>query len=305
LGEILWDRLPSGPVLGGAPANFAYMASVLGDRGIVASRIGTDPLGGKTQQQLRHLCLTTDYLQQDAEHQTGTAEVSLDSMGQPTFTITESVAWDYFHWTNEWKQLAAQADVICYGSLAQRSALSAGTIDQFLHHSRPDALRIFDVNLRQSYYDAEILKRSLRYSDIAKLSDQELISVARSLRLKEADEAQLAGTLLQECELKLVCVTRGAHGSLLVSRDECVYHPGFPVNVVDSIGAGDAFTACLAHYFLRGHSLKEISGYANRFASWVATQTGATPPIQPQQVQDLLQNHLAQGRVYPARGSVQ
>src|SRR5581483_12022230 len=110
---------------------------------------------------------------------------------------------------------------------------------------------------------------------------------------------------LQECELKLVCVTRGAHGSLLVSRDECVYHPGFPVNVVDSIGAGDAFTACLAHYFLRGHSLKEISGYANRFASWVATQTGATPPIQPQQVQDLLQNHLAQGRVYPARGSVQ
>jgi fructokinase len=214
--------------------------------------------------------------------------VLVDSNGQPTFTITESVAWDNLQWTPEWERLSAGADVICFGSLAQRGPVSTETIDRFLRNSRADALRVFDVNLRQSYYGPEVLKSSLERANILKLSDQELSIVASMLQLKEVGEEMLARTLIQEWELKLVCVTRGSRGSLLVSRQECVTHPGFAVRVVDAVGAGDAFTACLAHHFVRGHSLSEISVYANRFASWVATQTGATPVINPPQVQALL-----------------
>jgi fructokinase len=290
LGEVLWDLLPSGKVLGGAPTNFAYMASVLGDEGVVASRVGSDRMGQEAHQQLQRLGLSTSYLQRDSEFPTGTAGVLIDAAGQPTFTIGESVAWDRLQWTPEWEKLAAQAEVICFGSLAQRAAISFDTIDRFLRSSRRDALRVFDVNLRQSYYNADVLKRSLDHANIVKLTEQELAVVAATIGLKGTDEKRLARSLIRECRLKLVCITRGARGSLLVSQRECIGHPGFAVKVVDAVGAGDAFTACLAHHFVRGHSLSEISGYANRFASWVATQVGATPVIKRPQVQELLQN---------------
>jgi fructokinase len=290
LGEVLWDLLPSGKVLGGAPTNFAYMASVLGDEGVVASRVGSDRMGHEAQQQLQRLGLSTSHLQRDSEYPTGTAGVSIDAAGQPTFVIGESVAWDYLQWTSEWEKLAAQAEVICFGSLAQRAQASFETIDRFLCHSRRDALRIFDVNLRQSFYSAEVLRRSLEHANIVKLTEQELAVIAASLGLKGANEKSLARSLIREYRLKLVCITRGAQGSLLVSKGECIGHPGVAVKVVDAVGAGDAFTACLAHHFVRGHSLGEIGGYANRFASWVATQVGATPVIKRFQVQQLLQN---------------
>ncbi len=288
LGEVLWDFLPSGKLLGGAPANFAYMACVLGDQGVVASRVAKDNLGQEAYHQLQQLGLNTEYLQEDPQSRTGTAGVTIDSAGQPTFTIEESVAWDGLQWTPEWQELSARADVICFGSLAQRSAISADTIDRFLSNCKSDALRIFDVNLRQSYYGRDMLVRSLRHANIVKLAEQELSAVAALLGLQGNSAQLLARRLMRECELELVCVTRGALGSLLVSEHECVSHPGFAVKVVDSVGAGDAFTACLAHHFVRGHSLSEISGYANRFASWVATQVGATPAINPSQVQELL-----------------
>ena len=290
LGEVLWDFLPSGKLLGGAPTNFAYMASVLGDRGVVASRVGNDNLGREAYDQLERLGLNTAYLQQDPLSPTGTAGVALDSFGQPTFSIQESVAWDRLQWTPEWQELAARADVICFGSLAQRSETSADTIDLFLSSCKPDALRIFDVNLRQSYYAQKILTRSLGHANIVKLAEQELIAVGSLLGLQGSSTKSLARQLRQIHEIELVCVTRGANGSLLVSEHECVSHPGFAVKVVDSVGAGDAFTACLAHHLVRGHSLSEISGYANRFASWVATQVGATPEVNPPKVMELLRD---------------
>lgn len=295
LGEVLWDMLPSGKVLGGAPANFAYMANVLGDEGVVASRVGSDRLGQEAHQQLQRLGLRTNHLQRDSRYETGTAEVSIDAGGQPTFIIREPVAWDRLQWTADWEKLSSQADVICFGSLAQRSAVSFDTIDRFLRGSRPDALRILDVNLRQSYYSVDVLSRSLEHANIVKLTQQELTIVASMLGMKPADEKRLARTLIREWRLKLVCITRGACGSVLISERECIGHPGVPVQVVDAVGAGDAFTACLAHHFVRGHSLSEISGYANHFASWVATQVGATPVIHRPQVQDLLQNAGATG----------
>lgn len=288
LGEILWDLLPSGKVLGGAPTNFAYIASVVGDHGIVASRVGMDCMGQEAYRQLERLGLTTDYLQKDAQHPTGTAGVTIDSAGQPTFTIGEAVAWDHLEWTPAWSELAAEADVICFGSLAQRSSASAGTIGSFLDAARPDALKIFDVNLRQSYYGREVLSRSLQRANVVKLADHELLSVAAILSFESGSQVQLAQQLRRQFHLKLVCVTCGAQGSLLVSESETIIHPGVAVNVVDAVGAGDAFTACLAHYLLDGHSLADIGVYANRFASWIATQVGATPAIDRTQVEELL-----------------
>jgi fructokinase len=291
LGEILWDLLPSGKVLGGAPANFAYMAHVLGDRGVVASRVGRDRLGQETYQQLVRLGLSTAYVQEDSLYRTGTAGVSLDAAGQPTFTIAESVAWDCLEWTPAWQVLAAGTDVVCFGSLAQRDSVSAETIDRFLRTTKTEALRIFDVNFRAPYYTEDVLRRSLGHANIVKLTQQELALVASMLHLQGSDETGLARTLLRTFELQLVCLTRGAGGSLLVSERECVGHPGFPVKVVDVVGAGDAFTACLAHHLVRGGSLSDISGYANRFASWVATQAGATPTIDRAQVDDILRTY--------------
>jgi fructokinase len=288
LGEVLWDLLPSGKVLGGAPANFAYMACVLGDRGVVASRVGKDPLGRKAYQRLKQLGLDIEYLQQDSHYRTGTAGVTIDSAGQPTFTIEESVAWDRLAWTPEWEELSEHADVICFGSLAQRSAVSADTIDRFLRNCRPSALKILDVNLRQSYYRKDVLERSLHHANVVKLAEHELSVIGALFRLRGKTAENMVRELMQAFELELVCITRGAAGSLLVSGSECVSHPGFEVKVVDSVGAGDAFTACLAHHFVRGRTLSEISNYANRFASWIATQVGATPIIRRPQLEEIL-----------------
>jgi len=290
LGEILWDVLSSGKVLGGAPTNFAYICSALGNRGVAASRLGNDPLGREASQQLHLLGLTDEYVQLDNELPTGTAEVFIDAAGQPTFTIHESVAWDSLEWTFAWQELSARADIICFGSLAQRTASSAETIDRFLRNSKPDALLIFDANLRQSYYDRAIITRSLEHADILKLSDQELPIVASLLGLGTVNETELALSLIRDFQLHLVCITRADKGSLLLTESERVSHPGFAVEVVDAVGAGDAFTACLAHCFVRGYSLEKIGTLANRFASWVATQQGATPAVEPAQVQGLLQS---------------
>jgi fructokinase len=288
LGEVLWDLLPSGKVLGGAPGNFAYMANVLGDQGVVASRVGNDDLGREARGVMQRLGLDTSFVQQDDQHETGAARASIDAAGQPSFTIKEPVSWDFLQWTAAWEELSARANVVCFGSLAQRSETSAVTIECFLRNTPKKALRICDVNLRQSFYNKDVLAKSFRHAHIVKLNEQELFQVSSLLGLGTGSEETLAKRLRNECGLLLVCITRGARGSLLVSEDQTVEHGGFRVKVADAVGAGDAFTACLAHHYLRGQPLEEISESANRFASWVATQTGATPPIGADQLQDIL-----------------
>ena len=278
LGEVLWDLLPQGKQLGGAPANFAYMAALLGHRGVVASSAGRDALGAELRQKLVELRLDASSLQLDPAHATGTVKVHLDAEGQPTYEITDGVAWDFLEWTPNWRQLAAAAGVICFGSLAQRSPQSRATIQEFLAAAPKASLRIFDVNLRQQFFPAEVLSESLRLANVAKLNDQELPVVMRELGLSFDGEESSAERLRHTFGLKLVCVTRGNRGSLLVSEGGRDEHPGFPVRVVDSVGAGDAFTAALAHHLLRGSSLKTANEAANRLGAWVASQSGATPP---------------------------
>jgi len=277
LGEVLWDLLPSRKVLGGAPANFAYMATVFGDRGIVASRIGKDELGHEACQILNDVGVGTSYVQHDDRYETGITNVLLDSEGQPGFTIKEPVAWDFLQWTPDWEELSSRADVVCYGSLAQRTPTSAETIERFLRNTPEDALRICDANLREPFYNPETLRRSFQFADILKLNEQELFQVSSSFGFGNSDEIEIAKRLLNEFDLELICVTKGARGSLLISDRKIVEHAGINVDVADAVGAGDAFTACVAHYYVQGRPLEEISESANRIAAWVATQVGATP----------------------------
>ena len=277
LGELLWDVFPQGKQLGGAPANFAYITSLLGDSGIVASRLGNDSLGKEAQQQLQRLGLETKFVQRDSEHPTGTVNVQLDQKGQPQFRITESVAWDYLEWTPEWQALAAQADAVCFGSLAQRCRASRETVRAFMKSLRPGATRVFDVNLRQNFFSEEVLSESLRCCDVFKLNHEELPRVMQLLGMRHVNDESSAAQLKTKYRLKMGCVTRGAEGSLLLGDSGTHQHPGLQVEVKDTVGAGDAFTAGLTHCYLRGTSLAKISEVANRAGAWVASQAGGTP----------------------------
>jgi fructokinase len=285
LGELLWDLFPQSRQLGGAPANFAYISSLLGDHGIVASRVGADTLGEEAQRRLQHLRLPTDFLQFDPAHSTGTVEVHIDGAGQPQYEITEPAAWDFFEMTAQWRSLASQATAICFGSLAQRSTVSRRAICQFLEAAAPTATVIFDVNLRQVFYSQEVLADSARRADIIKLNHEELPTVLKlfgfSAPVTPGAEKSAAEWLLHYTGAQLICITRGARGSLLVSREASHEHPGIPASIADTVGAGDAFTAALVHHFLRGAPLPAMNNAANRMGAWVASRPGATPEPDP------------------------
>jgi fructokinase len=281
LGELLWDLLPAGKQLGGAPANFAYITSLLGDVGIPASRLGEDALGAEAIHRLGELALSTEFIQKDADHPTGTVKVEVDGTGQPRFEISESVAWDFLDWTPQWQKLAQQADAVCFGSLAQRSEHSRTTIRSFLLASRQSVARVFDVNFRQHFYTKQVFAESLKLATVVKLNHEELPRIMHLFELEHRSEEDSARRLLSLYELDLLCVTRGDSGSLLVSTDESNEHPGFKVKVADTVGAGDAFTAALVHGYLRGTSLAQINETANRVGAWVASQSGATPALKP------------------------
>lgn len=277
LGELLWDLLPSGKQLGGAPANFAYITNLLGDHGIPASRIGCDSLGNEALQKLTQLGLSATFVQRDSVHPTGTVNVKIDNTGQPLFEILQPVAWDFLEWTKEWEKLAHEADAVCFGSLAQRSAISQTTIRTFLNATRREAIRVFDVNLRQNFYSRQILADSMSHATIVKLNHEELPKIMALFELEHRSEKDSARHLLFLHDLKLICVTRGDAGSLLISADEYSEHPGIKVKVADTVGAGDAFTAAMVHGYLRGAPLAQINETANRVGAWVASQSGATP----------------------------
>jgi fructokinase len=277
VGEILWDMLPDGKKLGGAPANFAYISTLLGDQGIVASRAGSDSLGDEAVMQLAALGVTTEFVQRDPLHPTGIVQVEVDHAGQPKFEIAEGVAWDFLEWTAVWEKLSERADAICFGSLAQRADTSRVTIRQFLKASRKDAVRVFDVNLRQSFFSEEILAHSIKLADIVKLNHEELPKLTRLFGLSGRDEITSVKSLLDSHRVKLICLTRGCRGSLLMSQQGLHEHPGYRIQVADAIGAGDAFTAGLVHEYLRGTSLSQMNETANRVGAWVASRVGAMP----------------------------
>jgi fructokinase len=283
LGEVLWDLLPSGRKLGGAPANFAYCSHLLGNRAVVASRVGADELGSEVRESLLRAGVTDQFVQIDPAYPTGTVNVQVDEKGQPKFAITQPVAWDFMEWTETWEALAQSTDAVCFGSLAQRSEQSRRTILQFLEATRRDALRVFDVNLRQAFYSAEIVKEAIRRTNVVKLNHEELPLLQELLDMNGALDRDSALSfcreLIHKFDLQVVCITQGSNGSLLCDRSGLQEHPGFQVRVKDTVGAGDAFTATLVFDFLRGLPLAEINKHANAVASFICSQPGATAPL--------------------------
>jgi fructokinase len=277
LGEVLWDMLPKGKQLGGAPSNFAYISTLLGNQGIVASRIGVDTLGNEAVHQLAKLGVDTSHIQTDPIHATGTVQVEVDHAGQPRFEIAEGVAWDFLEWTLAWQDLAAQSDAICFGSLAQRAPASCATIRQFLDAAKKDAVRIFDVNLRQAFHSKEVLAESMKVADIVKLNHEELPRIMRMFGLPHHDEIASADLLVELYDLKLICVTRGCRGSLLINHETLDEHSGYRIQIGDAIGAGDAFTGALVYEYLQGAPLTRMNETANRMGAWVASRVGAMP----------------------------
>jgi fructokinase len=287
LGELLWDLLPEGPRLGGAPANFAVMAGRLGDAAVIASRLGADALGAEARSVLGELPLDSSQLQTDAELSTGTVTVAL-SNGEPQYTIHEPVAWDRMEFTPAWAELAQRADAVCFGTLAQRDRIARRTILSFLEATRSSCVRVFDANLRAPFWSAEVLRVSLARATILKLNAGELPLVLQFAGVcphpptgRDHSEMLLgAHRLLERYPLQMVCVTLGAEGSLLVTRDDLHVHRGRAAQVRDTVGAGDAFTAALTHYYLEGASLPVLNEAGNRWGSWMASQTGAMPPLE-------------------------
>jgi fructokinase len=287
IGELLWDLLPEGPRLGGAPANFTVMAARLGNHAAILSRVGRDDLGRAAMEELNPRPVDIAHIQIDPAHETGRATVALKS-GQPSFTIHEPAAWDYLELTDDWIMLAERAGAICFGSLAQRSPVSRQTIQALVAEAPETCVRVFDVNLRAPYYSAEIVQESLELATVVKMSDAEvplvldLLDLDRDLVATDAPQELRLGAqrLLNEFPgLRMVAITRGGHGSLLISREAFHNHRGFPVVVADTIGAGDAFTAAMTHYLLRGASLAIVNEAGNRWGAWVASQSGAMPDL--------------------------
>jgi fructokinase len=285
LGELLWDVLPEGPRLGGAPANFAVMAGRLGNHAVLLSRIGRDDLGRLAVERLDPLPVDASSLEVDPAHETGRVTVHFAD-GQPHYTIHQPAAWDFLELSDEWVRLAERANAICFGSLAQRSLESRQTIQTLAAQTSSSCIRVFDVNLRAPFYSGEVIQESLELATVMKMNDAEVPLVLGLLGLPAEDGAGTdplrvgAELLLREFPtLEMVAVTRGAHGSLLVTREEWHEHPGIPVKVVDTIGAGDAFTAALTHYLLRGADLATLNEAGNRWGGWVASQSGAMPAL--------------------------
>lgn len=277
LGEILWDVLPDTRMLGGAPANFAYQVNSLGGLGIPVSRIGDDALGRETLAVLDAHGVITKHISLDPEHPTGTVDAAIDANGVATYTFPDDVAWDFLTFDETTLALAATVDAICFGMLAQRCPTSRAMIHRLLRNA-PQALKIFDINLRQDFYAPDRIRTSLSLADVLKINDDELRVLSAMFSLP-AGERKALETLICRHDLTLAVLTRGDRGSLLMSRDSVSDLPGQPTQIKDTIGAGDSFTAALALAYLHDKSLDEINRYATRVAAHVCGQAGAMPTM--------------------------
>jgi len=278
IGEVLWDLFPEGPQLGGAPANFAYHAHALGADAAVVSRVGNDNYGREILERFKKQGLLAGTVQVDEEAPTGMVTVALQDQGVPRFIIHENAAWDGLQVTRAALEAAQAADAICFGTLAQRSPISRLSIQRLLATASMDSLRVCDINLRQKFYSRELVEQSMRMANVLKLNEGELPILAGMFELNGARRQQIE-CLAKTFELQLVALTCGAQGSLLYAQGRWSEQPTPPVEVVDTVGAGDAFTAALVMGLLNGMDLDEVHAAASEVASYVCSQAGATPAL--------------------------
>ena len=278
LGEVLWDVLPEGKKLGGAPANFAYHAGQFGLDTIAISALGEDALAEETIDALKEHNL--NYLMPRVPYPTGTVQVTLAEGGIPTYDIKEGVAWDNIPYTDEMAEIAKNARAVCFGSLAQRNKVSRENIRKFLADTPADCLKICDINLRQQFYSKEILEDSFRLCNILKINDEELVVVNRMFGYDGLDMRQTCEKMVQDYGLKMLVLTCGTNGSYVFTDDGLTSFQDTPkVEVADTVGAGDSFTGSFCACILNGKPVQEAHKTAVAVSAFVCTQNGAMPTL--------------------------
>jgi len=290
-GEVLWDLLPDGPVVGGAPFNFIYRIAALGHEGLMISAVGQDDLGNEAIRFLEDKGIKTMYLQRQAGYPTGTVNVFLDENRQPDYEIVQNVAYDYIAYNDDLEALSTGVDCICFGTLAQRNVVSRETLSNVFSRLEKGGTvwKLLDINLRKHCFNGENIRHSLRQANILKLNDDEAFQLAGILGFSGSDLVEIADILLGEWSLEHCVITLGARGAFCVSAGGMrIYDPGYDIEMIDPLGSGDAFAAGFVDRLLNGKSAREGCRFGNILGAIVATQRGATQPILPAQIEQFL-----------------
>ena len=277
LGEALWDVLPEGKKLGGAPANFAYHAAQFGLDTIAISALGEDKLAEETIDALKEHNL--NYLMPRVPYPTGTVQVTLTGDGIPTYDIKENVAWDNIPLTDEMLEIAKNARAVCFGSLAQRNVVSRENIHKFLDATPDDCVKIFDINLRQQFYTKEVIKESLKRCNILKINDEELVLIGRMFGYPGLDIENKCWLILGKYNLDMLVLTCGTNGSYVFTPGQRSFQETPKVEVADTVGAGDSFTGSFVGSILNGKPVPEAHKTAVQVSAFVCTQNGAMPVV--------------------------
>lgn len=277
IGEILWDMFPDGKVLGGAPANFAYHVSQFGFEGYAISAIGCDELGNEIVSCLRKKNL--NYLIETTPFATGTVQIKLSGNGIPEYEICEDVAWDNIPFTEEMEKMARNTRTVCFGSLAQRNSVSRKSINKFLDFVPESAIKIFDINLRQHFYSLELIEHALNRCNVLKINDEEILIVGKLFGWESKSDLDICYKLLHSYKLEIVVLTKGTEGSFVLTKNETSFKPTPLVEVADTVGAGDSFTAAFVSSLLRGQSISNAHQIAVDVSAFVCTQHGAMPVL--------------------------
>ena len=277
LGEVLWDMLPEGRKIGGAPVNFAYHAGQFGIDTMAVSAIGNDKLGEDTIAEMngKHL----NHIFPSVPYPAGSVQVSRDEKGVPAYDIKENVAWDNIPFTNEIESVARSCRAVCFGSLAQRNAVSRNTIRKFIESTPDGCIRIFDINLRQNFYTSNVIHDSLELCNILKINDEEIMLVSRMFNYDSSNIENVCRTIMEDFSLEMVILTCGTKGSYIFTKGGVSFMPTPKVNVADTVGAGDSFTGSFCAAILRGLPVAEAHKKAVEVSAYVCTQNGAMPEI--------------------------
>lgn len=287
LGEVLWDVFPEGKQLGGAPANFAYHAGQFGLHSVAVSALGQDDLAQETIEALESKGLR--YELPRVAFPTGTVQIQLDDQGVPTYDICEGVAWDNIPFTPEVENIARNARAVCWGSLAQRNEVSRQTIHQFLKATPKDCLKIFDINLRQNFYNEEIIQQSLKMCNVLKINDEELVTIGRLFGYPGLDISNKCWLILGKYNLDMLVLTCGVNGSYVFTPGAMSFVETPKVEVADTVGAGDSFSATFCSAVLNGMPVAEAHKLAVEVSAYVCTQSGAMPVLPTEFVQRVRQ----------------
>jgi len=288
-GELLWDFLPSGKVLGGAPANFIYRINSFGDTGTLLSKVGNDKAGKDIREALKNLAVSGENIQTDYEFPTGSVKVKVDEQGNADYNILTDVAYDHIEINTEMMEAFSEADCVCYGTLVQRYGISKNTLRELIHEA-PDVVKFLDINLRKKCYTANSVEDSLKMADILKTNDNELLITRELLGLQNEKLKDLAQETIEKYKLNILLCTLGENGAFCLTKEgDFFYDPGYQIALVDTVGCGDAFSAGFVHFYMNGYSIEEALQFGNAAGAKVATTTGATSPISKDEILEFMQ----------------